>query len=423
MLERIDTLIVGGGQAGLATSYYLAQYGREHLVLERAAQPANPWRNERWDSFTLVTPNWTLQMPGAEHGGPDRDGFMPRDELVTYFEQYVQRFQLPVQYDTGVDSVEPLDGGGYCVQTPGRAFEADNVVIATGHAQSPRIPAFASGLSPDVTQLHTGAYRNPGSLPPGAVLVAGSAQSGCQIAEELYQSGRQVFLSTGGASRVPRRYRGKDAFEWLYLTGFFEMTPDKLPMPRERFAPPHVSGKNGGHTLSLHQFARDGVTLLGHVRGAADHTVSIAPDLHENLAKADGFEARITGMADQYVHANGLDSPAEELPRLRDGFDQPILEQLDLADTGIGTVIWATGYTFDFGLVKLPVFDDRGFPLQTRGVAGYPGLYFVGMMWMPSLKTGILIGVNEAALHVAENIVRAVPISGAARTRLGTPHA
>lgn len=420
-MERIETLIVGGGQAGLSTSYYLTQYGREHLILERAAQPANPWRNERWDSFTLVTPNWSLMIPGAEYDGPDRDGFMPRDQIVAYFEDYIERFRLPVQYDARVDSVEPLDRGGYRLRTSAGDYHADNVVIATGLWQSPRMPAFASNISPDIVQLHSASYRNPESLPPGAVLVVGTAQSGGQIVEELQESGRTLFLSTGGAGRVPRRYRGRDVVEWLHLTGFFDMTPDKLPFPKERFAPPHASGKNGGRTINLHQFARDGITLLGHVQGAADRTISLAPDLHENLAKADAFEARITKMTDAYIQSAGIDAPEEELPQLRDGYDHPVIEQLDLEAAGIGSIIWATGFSYDYGLVKLPIFGQDGFPIQTRGVTNYPGLHFVGISWMPSLKTGLLIGVAECARHIAETIANAVPIPDTTGSRLGAP--
>ncbi len=404
-MERIETVIVGGGQAGLATSYYLTQAGHEHVVLERAAQAGNAWRNGRWDSFTLVTPNWTFKMPGAEYDGPDRGAYMPRDEVVSYFERYIERFQVPIRYNTGVLSIQPLDGKGYRVQTSDRVIDADNVVIATGLEQSPRIPPFARNIWPGITQMHSSAYRNPRSLPSGAVLVVGSAQSGCQIAEELYLDGRQVYLATGSAGRAPRRYRGKDTFEWLILIHFLDITPDKLPMPREHFAAPHISGTKGGHTLNLHRFARDGVKLLGHLRGADNNKLTFAPDLKENLAKSDGFEMQVRKMVDEYIQANGLDLPPDELPQLRDGYEQPIIEELDLAEAGISTIIWATGYTFDFSLVKLPVCDADGFPIQTRGVTNYEGLYFVGMPWMPSLKTGILVGVGESARHIASNIV------------------
>jgi putative flavoprotein involved in K+ transport len=404
-MERVETVIVGGGQAGLATSYYLTQHGHEHIVLEQAGHPAHVWRDERWDSFTLVTPNWTLRMPGAEYDGPDRDGFMPRDEVVAYFARYVDRFQLPVHCNTRVEAIAPVNGRGYLVTSPGRTFEAQNVVVATGFEQRLRVPPTAASLSPRITQVHSSQYRNPECLPAGAVLVVGSAQSGCQIAEELYQHGRQVFLSIGGAGRAPRRYRGKDVVEWLYQIGFFDLTPDKLPVPREKFAAPHVSGTKGGHTLHLHQFARDGVTLLGHFEGASQTMIAIAPDLHERLARVDGFEQEVVKMVDGHIRASGLDVPEEALPQLRDGYDQPVLESLDLDDAGVGTIIWATGFAHDYGLVHLPIVDTTGFPIQERGVTPYPGLYFVGMPWMPSLKSGILPGVGEFASDVTSRIL------------------
>jgi putative flavoprotein involved in K+ transport len=409
MMEHIETVIVGGGQAGLATSYYLSQHGREHVVLEQAAQAGNVWRNERWDSFTLVTPNWAFRIPGAEYNGADHDGFMPRDQVIAYFDRYVKRFQPPIQYNTRVVSVKLMDHKGYRVQTPERTFTANNVVMATGFFQQPKIPLSAAGLSPSISQLHSSAYRNPASLPAGAVLVVGTGQSGCQIAEELYQRGRQVFLCTGSAGRAPRRYRGKDIIEWLHEIGFFDLTPDQLPAGMSKFEGiPHVSGTNGGHTLNLHQFARDGVTLLGHLRGAVNDKVLLAPDLYKNLAKADQFELEVLKAIDGYIQANGLDAPAEELPHLRDGYEQPVIEVLDLKTAGVNTVIWAMGYTFDYSLVKLPVCDGDGFPIQTRGVTRDAGLYFVGLPWMPSEKSGFLLGVGESAQHVASRIVQSV---------------
>jgi putative flavoprotein involved in K+ transport len=409
-MERIETVIVGGGQAGLATSSWLTQHGREHVVLEQAAYPASVWRDQRWDSFTLVTPNWTLRMPGAEYDGPAPDAYLPRDEVVAYFDRYVERFHLPVRCNTRVVSVEAMDGAGYRVRTEEGAVRADNVVVATGYEQSPKIPPFATGISPEVTQIHSSRYRNPAALPAGAVLVVGTAQSGCQIAEELYQSGRRVYLATGGsAGRAPRRYRGRDVFAWLYEVGFFDRTPDQFPFPKEKFAAPHVSGTKGGHTLNLHQFVRDGVTLLGHLRGVTGHTIRLAPDLHENLGRIDGFEQQGRQMIDGYIRARGLDAPPDELPQLRDGYAQPIIEALDLKAAGITSVIWATGYRYDYALVKLPVFDADGFPIQTRGITDRPGLYFVGMPWMPSLKSGILAGVGEFAEQIASRIAGTGP--------------
>jgi putative flavoprotein involved in K+ transport len=404
-MEFVETVIIGGGQAGLSTSYYLKQSGIEHVILEKAAQAADAWRNGRWDSFTLVTPNWSVKIPGAEYNGDNREGFMPRSEVVKYFEDYIERFQLPIIYNQNVIFIEPLDRKGYRIKTERDVYEANNVVIATGYEQSPKIPDSAKKISSDIMQLHSSRYKNPESLPKGAILVVGTGQSGCQIAEELYQSGRKVFLCTGGAGRAPRRYRGKDTVEWLYLSGFFNITPDKLPVPLEHFAPPHVSGSKGGHNLNLHQFLLDGVTLLGHFRNADGNKIFIAPDLYENIAKADQFELNVLKMIDGFIQANNIDSPAEGIPQLKSGYNQPVIEELNLKEEGISTVIWAAGYSFDYSIVKLPVHDRHGFPLQTNGVANYPGLYFVGMPWMPSLKSVMLSGVGEAAHYIASKII------------------
>jgi putative flavoprotein involved in K+ transport len=278
-------------------------------------------------------------------------------------------------------------------------------VIATGLFQEPRQHSFAGSPFPKVMQLHTGQYRNPGSLPDGAVLVVGSAQSGCQIAEELYQSGRRVYLSVGGAGRVPRRYRGRDIFDWLHTFGFFDRPVEKLPSPEARFAGnPHLTGRNGGHTINLHQFARDGVILLGRLRGASGEKVFLAPDVRDSLARADKFEAEIVKMIDGAIEKQGLEAPQEHIPAMRDGYKAPATTELDLGATGITSVIWATGYKFDFRLVRLPVFEPNGFPLQQRGVTSYPGLFFAGLPWLDTQKTGLLLGAGEQTGLIASAI-------------------
>ena len=409
MAQQIETIIVGGGQAGLATSYYLARRGREHVVLERASQAGNVWRNDRWDSFTLLTPNWSFRLAGAEYEGNAPDGFMAREEIVARFERYVEQFHLPVQYRVQVNSVEQkAETQGYLVRTEETVWEARNVVMATGLFQQPKIPPFSADLSARITQLPSGQYRNPQALPPGAVLVVGSAQSGCQIAEELYQSGRKVYLCVGSAGRVPRRYRGKDVFEWMLLSGFLDQMVDKLPSPRAKFAGnPHVTGRDGGRTLNLHQFARDGMVLLGHLQGAREGTIWLADDLKANLAKADQVAAEIVELIDSYIAQTGLHAPPENLPKLRDGYDAEEITELSLQSADITTIIWAIGYRFDFSLVKLPIFDSDGYPVQKRGVTNYPGLFFVGLPWLHKQKSGLLFGVGEDADFLASAIATA----------------
>jgi putative flavoprotein involved in K+ transport len=404
MVKKIESVIIGGGQAGLSLSYYLTQAGREHIVLEKSPLPADAWRNRRWDSFTLVTPNWAFKLPGAEYADSEPDGFMPKDEVIRRFEHYEQENQLPVSYSTEVTRVEPMQNHyRYRTFTDNETYESKNVILATGLYQKVKIPAYADQLPQDIHQISSDAYRNPQALSPGAVLVIGSAQSGSQIAEELHEAGRKVFLSTGSAGRVPRRYRGLDGFVWLNRIGFFDRTPAMLSSPKDRFfAPPHLSGKGGGHEINLHKFSRDGIILLGHILGFEDGKLVVAPDLKENLAKADGFAANAIKQFDAYVQKNGLDVPEEEVRILDDGFRAPVIRSLDLAAEGIGVIIWATGYSHDYSLVQLPIVDAYNYPSTDRGVTHYPGLYFLGMSWMNKFKSGFLLGVGETAQYLAE---------------------
>jgi len=405
LTERINTVIVGGGQGGLSSSYYLKQQGREHIVLEQSNQAAKAWR-ERWDSFTLNTPNWMTRLPGAEYQGDNPHGFLDREKIIAYFEDYITRFELPVRYGIEVKSVE-LIRSGYLVSCDGVEFEAVNVVIAAGLNQKARIPAFSMNLSGEIHQLHSGEYRNPLELPEGAVLVVGSAQSGCQIAEELYQNGRKVYLSVCSAGRVPRRYRGRDVTFWLEKIPFFNRTIDDLPSPKAKFAAnPHVTGNAGGHNLNLHQFMKDGVVLLGRIKSIAGKRIYLDSDLKENLEKADKFEADIIEKIDGYILANGMEAPLESLPDLRDGYAAQVISELDLKKAGITSVIWATGYGFNFGMVKLPIFDEDGFPIQKRGVTEFSGLYFVGLPFLHTAASGLLVGVGEDAGYITEHLAQ-----------------
>jgi putative flavoprotein involved in K+ transport len=300
------------------------------------------------------------------------------------------------------------DKTGYLVKTDDVVFEADNVVVATGPFQKPKIPSWSANLPQDILQIHTSEYRNSQTLPDGAVLVVGSGQSGCQIAEELNEDGCKVYLSVGSAGRLPRRYRGKDVVWWADRLGMYDKTVDQLPSPKDRFAAnPHLSGKAGGRTLNLHQFARNGVTLFGHLQQAQDTQVFFAPDLRETLAKADKVAADFKTAVDKYVQETGLDAPDEvsfAAPEPQDGHEVEQTTALNLASAGIKTVIWATGYRMDFRWIGVPVFDQDGYPIQRRGVTAYPGLYFLGLPWLHTLKSGLFFGVGEDAAHIAADL-------------------
>jgi putative flavoprotein involved in K+ transport len=409
--HTIDTVVIGGGQAGLAISYYLKREGHEQVVLEQAAQAGNAWRNHRWASFTLNTPNWQSQLPGASMPGRDPDAFSSRDEIISYFEDYVWENELPVRYGIHVLAVkETFDG--YAVETTAGSFRARNVVVAAGIYQMPNIPKFKGALSSEIVQFHSDSYWKPSHLPAGAVLVIGSGQSGAQIAEELYQSGRKVYLSVSQSGRVPRRYRGKDINWWMNTLGHYERTVDQLKSPRERFAvKPHISGTNGGHTLNLHQFASDGVTLLGRVTELEGCRILLAHDLYKNLNAADQHEANLAARIDSFIKIRRLDFPEETLPHLTAGFQQEDRGSLDLNLANVTSVIWATGYSFSFSMVRLPIFDADGYPIQQRGVTRYPGLYFAGLPWLHNARSGLFFGLAEDSEYIASHIIDRSPTS------------
>lgn len=404
-MEYIDTVVIGGGQAGLATSYHLTQAGREHVVLEKE-RVGKSWRDERWDSFTLVTPNWQLQLPDMEYEGDDPEGFLSREEVVDYLDRFVESFDPPVREGVEATSVEPApDSDDLIVRTSDGDYRAANVVVATGTFQRPKIPPFSDRLSDKVEQFHSSEYRNPDQLPPGAVLVVGSGQSGCQIAEELHERGREVYLSTSRVQRLPRRYRGVDSMRWLARTGFVDQTVEQLDSPKERFDPnPHVSGKDGGHTINLHRFHRDGINLLGHLQDGRGTQLEFAPDLKENLKTADNFAHQFRENIDKFIEKTGLDAPEEDVPEPRDAYEAEVITELDLEEAGIRTIIWATGYDFDFSWVQFPNFDEFGYPVQERGVTSQSGLYFVGLHWLHTIKSGLFLGVGDDAAHVVEHI-------------------
>ncbi len=409
--DSVNTLIVGAGQAGLVLSGMLSRADHEHLLLEARDSLGGSWQ-DRWDSFTIVTPNRVTSLPGFPYDGPDPDGFMGRDQIAGRTARYADVVAAPVALSTRTERVVPIDGGGFSVHTPRGTIRANQVVVATGSYHQPRVPAFAQRLPSRVTQLHSHDYRNEGLLPPGAVLVVGSAQTGVQLAEELHAAGRTVYLAVGRAGRLPRRYRGMDIFGWLIKlgtqgadVGLGLPTPDQLPDPRLKFAAqPHLSGAGGGHDTNLRQMAMDGIRLGGHVTEIDGENVTFASDLAPQLAFADQFfDGQFRPLVDEFISRSGIVAAPDD--RAAVAFEpDPVLE-LNLADAGVSTVIWATGYGLDYGWIDAPIFAERGYPTHTRGVTEVPGLFFLGLLWQSTIASATLLGPMIDGPVIAEAVI------------------
>lgn len=401
-----EIVIIGGGQAGLALSYRLTELRRSHVVLEQA-RLVESWRSRRWDSLRMIAPNWSLVLPGFTYSGQDPDGFMGKDEVVEHLVGYARSFGAPVQEEVRVVSVErEANDTGFLVRSEGEdVIKADQIVLATGALQRPNLPPAAQSIPESVTQVVAPDYRNPASLPEGAILVVGSGETGAQVAEELARAGRTVYLSGGRSWWAPRRYRSEDVARWFRLTGWFDRTVDGLPPGARTGQPnPQLTGGDGGHDISSRTVAREGVTLLGRLEGVSDGFAYFADDLAENLAWADDQARRLLREVDALVERDGLDAPAEGWPadlRSDDAAYEPGPTAIDLRQ-GIGTVIWATGYRPDFGWVRLQFADDRGYPIQRRGVTEIPGLYVLGLDWLYTAKSGLFAGIDEDATYLAQ---------------------
>jgi putative flavoprotein involved in K+ transport len=402
LIENVDVAIVGAGQAGLSVSWFLKQAGVDHLVLD-SGRIAETWRSRRWDSFCLVTPNWSIKLPGGAYKGTDPDGFMPLADLVDHFESWAKSFEAPVRERCTVSRLEGAPDGGFVLSIPGREIRARQVVVASGAFQRPHLPAAARAIPGRVEQLLAEEYHNPKALAPGAVVVVGSGQTGCQLAEELRQAGRKVFLACGRSWWVPRRLAGRDIIWWMAETGFMDRTPDMLPSPAARlFGNPQATGHDGGYDLHFRTLHAAGVELLGRFAGADESTLHFADDLAASIDFGDTRWADFRKLIDARCLAQGVDAPVFETPaplRIK------TRAQLDVAAEGITTIIWTTGYRADYGWVKFPVFDDMGLPIQTNGRTSVRGLYFSGVQWLRKSKSSILYGIGEDAEVIARQLI------------------
>ncbi len=400
--EKIDTLVVGGGQAGLAMSEHLSNHGVPHLVLERH-RIAERWRSERWDSLVANGPAWHDRFPGLEFE-TDPDAFAPKEMVADYFVAYAEKIKAPIRCGVEVKQVRKNAGHpGFRIETSDGVIEANSVVAATGPFQRPVIPPLVPAEAP-LMQIHSNAYRNPGQLPDGAVLVVGAGSSGGQIADELLRAGRSVYLSVGPHDRPPRSYRGRDFVWWLGVLGKWDAA---APGPGTEHVTISVSGAHGGHTVDFRSYAARGMQLVGRTESCADGLIRFAPDLRQNLEAGDANYLSVLDEADAYVERNGLDlseePEAREIGPDPDCVTNPIM-QLDLAEAGVTSIIWATGFALDYGWLQVDAFDEDGKPKHQRGVSAEPGIYFLGLPWQSRRGSSFIWGVWHDARFIADQI-------------------
>lgn len=407
-VEKVDTLVVGAGQAGVAMSEHLGKQGISHVVLERKRIAEN-WRTARWDSLVANGPAWHDRFPGLTFSDVDGDAFAPKEKVADYFVEYAEKIAAPIRCGVEVKAIENKpDGSGFRIETTDGLYEARNVVAATGPFQRPIIPPLVPETE-GLLQIHSQTYRNPAQLPEGAVLVVGAGSSGTQIADELMRSGRRVFLSVGPHHRPPRRYRGKDFVWWLGVLGVWDL---KVPAPNTEHVTIAVSGAYGGQTIDFRRLAERGMNLVGMTKSFHAGVMSFAPDLKANLALGDANYLSLLDQADAYAEREGLDFPLEPearvIPKDPTCVSEPILE-LDLRKQGVTSIVWATGYAFDFGWLKVDAFDDRGRPIHDRGVSKVPGIYFLGLPWLSRRASSFIWGVWHDAAYLAAQIAERAP--------------
>ncbi|MBY5161013.1 flavin-containing monooxygenase [Salsipaludibacter albus] len=406
------TLVIGAGQAGLALSHHLVVADHDHVVLDRG-RIAERWRSERPDSFRLLTPNWINRLPG-DRPPDDPHGFADRATVVDRFTDWATGFGAPVHTGTTVRTVRRR-GRRWEVLTDRGRYEAEQVVVATGHMDRPTVPALAASLPPEVFQVHSSRYRNPALLPPGTTLVVGAGPSGQQIADELARAGRRVVLAAGTHHALRRRYRGSDVYHWMQVLGLLDRTVDTLPDPGAAAARSRSSVLEAGHEdLDLRRLHRHGVTVVGRLSGVDGGVLHFGGDLARDLAAADANAVRLRRLVDEHVDRTGTTAPDEDVPPPRvPRWAQSTVRSLDLRDRQVTSVVWATGYHRDWSWVQADVFGRSGEPIHWRGITAEPGLAFLGLRWLYRRDSGFIGGVGRDAAHLAERLLAdRVPVPG-----------
>ena len=404
-IKHYSVIIVGGGQAGLSLSYYLKQAQIDHLVIEKRSL-VHSWRTQRWDSFSLVTPNWQCNLPGWPYQGDDPHGFMVKNEINEWLNGFVAHVDAPALQGVEVKRVRPaVTQDKFEVQTSVGDFTADQVVVASGGYHKPIVPRFAERFPSDVAQFHSAEYQSANKLPEGPVLVVGSGQSGSQIAEDLHLSGRKVYLATGDAPRCARFYRGKDVVDWLAEMNYYDMPVTEHPL-REGVRDNtnhYVTGRDGGRDIDFRRFALEGMELYGLMTGVDGEELQFLPNLKSNLDNADAIYNGINASIDQFIESQKLQAPAASVY-------EPVWTpkeervKLNFKKAGIKSIVWCIGFSPDFLWVDVPVFNGRGDPVHIRGVTQVDGLYFLGLPWLHTWGSGRFSGVARDAQYLFEKI-------------------
>lgn len=403
MTKYINTIVIGGGQAGLAASEHLSNKNIKHIIFERD-RIVERWRTSRWDSLVANGPAWHDRFPTLKFSNIDPDSFASKEMVVKYFEKFAKKIKAPINLNVNVEKVEKQSSNHkYLVTTSEGLYEADNIIVATGAFQEPIIPNIIPSNS-KVNQIHSQAYKNPEQFSDGSILVIGSGSSGSQIAEELRRTNREVFFSVGPHDRPPRRYRGRDNVWWLGVLGKWEA---KTPNPGTQHVTIAVSGYDGGKTIDFRKFANMGIILLGMTKEFKNEKIYFENDLKKNIHNGDKNYLSLLDEADEYITNNNLDfseePEARQFERDHECIKNPILE-LDLNLSGIKNVIWATGYKNNFDWIKLDIFDETGKPEHNNGVSKEKGLYFLGLPWLSMRGSSFIWGVWKDAKYLAEHI-------------------
>jgi len=405
IMKHYSVAIVGGGQAGLSMSYCLKERGCDHIVFEKN-KIGYSWRSKRWDSFCLVTPNWQCKLPGYQYSGDDPHGFMQKDEIVNYIEDYAASFVPPLKENVAVLRVRKSDTeSGFELTTSIGDYTADQLVIAAGSYHLPRVPRMAERLPEHILQLHSSDYKNPQSLPNKDVLVVGTGQSGCQIAEDLHLAGKKVHLCVGSAPRSPRMYRGKDVVDWLEQMGYYDLSIDEHPQKEKvrTTANHYLTGRDRGREIDLRQFAVEGMQLYGPLKNISGSSLQFRSELKQNLDHADAVAESIKKSIDEFIEKNHIPAPTEPAYKPVWQPKQEVLE-LNYQEANIGAVVWCTGYLSDFSWIEIPVFDGKGYPSHKRGVTSVRGLYFLGLPWLYTWGSGRFSGIARDATYLADCI-------------------